>query len=361
VVFDQLDSIGKLPNAFRNRAQIHVYMGEAAKGMGDLELAEQHFAQSLKYRNQWLESTPLGNPEYADIEQNVAGSLGDLGNVYLAAGRLTAAKEYYEKSLRLREKWVAAAANSSAATQALLGSHWALARVAFQAEEWDAAFKEQTKVIEELRSLSQHSDQQSLSWNLTLALQDLGKMHLYQEQLKEADKCYGESVEKLRELVAADPENYVLKDHLAGALYGLATVQRHAQQDASASLLFAECLELRQLTLEIEPENLRRKITLALTLARNGKHTEALEIANQVLEVARKDVKAQYDLAGAYAQIADAMSRDSNVQPDAIAPQLAVARELIDSATTNGYARMSDLQRDPDLLPLRRDVVARVP
>jgi tetratricopeptide (TPR) repeat protein len=66
-VFDHLDSIGQLPSAFRNRAQIHMYMGEAAKGMGNLELAERHFKESLKFRTQWLESTPVDGKEYNDI------------------------------------------------------------------------------------------------------------------------------------------------------------------------------------------------------------------------------------------------------------------------------------------------------
>lgn len=352
-VFDHLEKTDQLPNAFHNKSQIRMYLADAAGKLGDLKVADENLRDALKIRQEWLASKP-GDLEL-DIEQNIAATMGRLGDVAMAAGRLDDARGWYQKSLEIREKYAAVHGNDLAARHEVVGSRWNLARVAFQAEQWEPAIREQGEVIQVLRELAGlDADRLSVPWNLAKALQDLGMMHLYQDELPLAETSYAEAVAKLRELLATDPENYSLKEDLAAAIYGLATVRLHAQQSEQAATLYAESVELRQGAAEVDPENTRRQIQLALSLARVGKVADAQKIADPLRESVTSDARAQYDLAGVYAQMAAATARVSDADPEAVKQSLRRAEELVEAAKQGGYARLSDLQRDPDLLPLRR-------
>lgn len=352
-VFDHLEKTDQLPNAYHNKSQIRMYLADAARKLGDLKAADEHLREALRVRMEWLASKP-GDQEL-DIEQNIAATMGRLGDVAMAAGRLDDARSWYQKSLEIRERYAVAHGNDLGARQEIVGSRWSLARVAFQAEQWEPAVQTQDEVVKILRELAAlNADRLSVPWNLAKALQDLGMMHLYQDDLALAETNYAEAVAKLRELASADPENYSLKEDLAAAIYGLATVRLHAERSEEAAGLYAESLELRQAAADVDPENTRRQIQLALSLARVGKTADAEKIADPLREAESSDARTQYDLAGVYAQIAAATARVSDADPEQVKRYLQRAEELVKAAKAGGYARLSDLERDPDLLPLRR-------
>ncbi len=350
-VFARIEKSGTLNEPLRNKAQLRVYLGKAAMASGRSDEAIGYFKEALEIRWLWLASKP--NDIY--VEQNVAGSLGDLGVAHLTAGRLTEARDWFAQSLQLREKWAQQKPDSLPAKNDLIGALWAMVRVDFQSGQYDSAIERMAPLIDRLKDIQQqNADSQSGHWNLAKGFDTLAMMQLYVDRLDESRAYYIKELEILSKLVREDEENYLLKTDLAQALYGLATVELHSRNVKKSDELYAESLALRRAVAEFDHDNIRRKIALALGLARAKQIDEAKKLANELNDQKDLDAAGKYDLAGVFAQLGEAQSASPNPDKQAVASAIEHARKLIEAAKAAGYARVADLERDPDFRPLRK-------
>ena len=119
----------------------------------------------------------------------------------------------------------------------------------------------------------------------------LGKLYLYQNEYKKAEKSYRRALELLRGLAEKDPEAY--SADLAGTCHGLAGLLIGASRFAEAESMNREGLKIRRALAETDPEKHSRDLAASCVRHANilmelNRFSEAEVLMREAMELLRK-------------------------------------------------------------------------
>ncbi len=342
-ILEELKVAGTLKGARHNMSTIYDLLAQASRKAGKFDAAENYWKLALDERRAWL----VESNNNADVLQNVAATLGDLAVLSREQGKLPAARAYLEENLTYRNEYVKQKPGMLDPQVQLMGTQRELALLRFAEGDAEQGRNEMRKVVAEFDAFAnRNQDSQAANWNALIFKADLAGQLLYAREHDEALQLYTEVSEKQQKMVDEDPEKLQFREGLAVTLYGLATTLHRKGKDAESQSVYARALAELERVLENDPENLPRLITAALYNARVRNYDAARKIIEPYMS-AELDAGIVFVVACVYAQLSNSKSESHADVPTAI--------KLLDRAIANGFNRPIDLQRDPDLDPLREE------
>jgi tetratricopeptide (TPR) repeat protein len=280
-----------------------------------------------------------------------------LGNASLPLGEKEAAREYYHKSLELRQ--ALAADPGSARPQIDLATSLIRLGDVSEPEAAQKYYQEASKIRKKLVD-AEPRPRSELVRELWVAYNRLGDVSLRLSDPKAARQHYSEGGKLALALVNAAPTSFQFKLDLASSLEKMGTVCRQLGQDEAARKYYDQALSLLRPLAAKDPQNLLVQEGLALALARAGRHTEAAAQAEQLAQLAPEMAANLYNVACCYARCVDGVAQDK--QDTALSlEELALQRRYVSlavgalqKAVDLGFGDASLLETDPDLESIRR-------
>ncbi len=353
----ELQEKNQLPGARHNLSTAYELLGVAARELGELSAAEEYFLKSLDQRRQWVEEA--NKDPY--VQQNLASILGKLGMLAQDQGKLEMANTYFTESSQLRKSFLDIHPNVPEAEMEMLGSRWSLATLGFQQAATESSIREMMDLVGVIRSRAeQNPNDVILQQNSVLIAKDLAVMLLFTKRPIEALEYLDPAIDRMVAIKSNVGESLRYQDRLADCYYlhGLAKDAEERSQEAAVS--YQKCLELRKELLEIEPDNLAYLAATTLVAAR----LDQLSLVDQSLrslKLVDSDAGVKFVFASSYAQVAESLAR-SPLPTFHLSSQEArnMSITLLKEATEQGFYRAADLRLAPDLEPIRAEAVSLV-
>lgn len=328
------------PKAIHRYCIMRFQMGGVLLEMGKRDAALQYYAESQDLIRESLKA----NPENTVLNNILAISLDNLGDVYRLAGEWEKALQYYRDSLELRRKFVEMNPENlewlhdlSASMQfvgdtlfevgdrenALLHYHEGLSLreklletdpencvwmgdVAVSLNSVGDALVKEKKYQEALdfyrRSLGLMKklsgiDPSNPHWQyeLSIGLDNIGDMLSAIGKQQEALQNYLESRKIRQNLVTTDAENTMWQNSLAASYQFIGNAYRKAGQMEEALHYYKQCMGLNRTFIASDPENTKHLTGFTIALSSIGqvllfkeKKEEALAVFNESLDIIRR-------------------------------------------------------------------------
>jgi tetratricopeptide (TPR) repeat protein len=166
---------------------------------GDLKAAREYFEKSLQLR----ERLARQDPDSAQARRDLSVSYNQLGEVSMQLGDLKAAREYLGKDLKLAEQLARQDPDNAQARRDLWISYTKLGRVSMQLGDLKAAreyFENDLKLAEQLAR--QDPDNAQAALDLVISFYEQGQVHRAAKQYPEAGAWLRKAVDQLLRLEA---------------------------------------------------------------------------------------------------------------------------------------------------------------
>jgi tetratricopeptide (TPR) repeat protein len=232
----------------------------------------------------------------------LAKSYQAIGEVYWRLRDVAGARDYYGKSLELREKLFAANPNSFRLKLELAGA-------------WGS----------------------------------LGEILLRSGDPQAAEPHCKRSLEYCQELMRDDAKNVDYQRDLSGAYYRMGKLAARLQDRPAAEGYYRECLKIREEMAAADPKNDRKQMKLIVPLARCGEHRRAAEVAERLRAGKAADTELLFEVACGYALCSEAAPDD----PELRRRYAERAVGALEEADAKGYKDVASIETDPDLDPIR--------
>jgi serine/threonine-protein kinase len=350
-VFEHL--IRENPDEDRNRSNAAICydnLGEMGREVEpDPAVLFDYYRKALELRQALV--AQIRNPAISAAERRwfLGVSFNKLGTLCLIVGDPAQADSLLHKAL---EQYQAAAAADpgndrarrlySSETYYLLGSasaHLGRPEAARDYLERSRKLREELTVAEPL----------NLNAKMFLAATDdaLGDLALEQDQLELARQHYQKAHDSFEQLCQAD-NNPELRWYRSFADYHLGTVWALLHDPAAAQQALRRCLQARQALLKDDTKNPQRKIEVMLALARLGEHKQATALAEELQAYAPHHPGMLFAVGCTYA-LCRAAAKDATMQER----YTEKAIKALEQGVRSGYRAVRELERAPDLEPLR--------
>ncbi len=369
----------------RARMGAHLKAGDLAYAAGEPERAAKHYRQT----HALAKALHDAQPESDLAAGNYALALTRMARVAVIGKDPKQARHYVLQALDLQRKLVDSPKSrelppdetrlSLAGTHEMLGQHqraYELRREALQRKATDRAREALSescirlanasadlsrkraffKECIELRSalLVRSPETPRYQRLLADALATLGDLELFAGDASEAGKLYDRHLALFRKL--AGPDDVLAAQRLLGQAYYRRATAALRRGDVTASAHdYAECLRQWELFARERPGVASAENALMLARARCGQHEKAAERAAVLQRTAGKNVRVLFQAACGYALCSAAAGQETAPGKEYRAKALGVLREMIAA----GYRDRAELERDPDLDPIRDDAAFR--
>jgi tetratricopeptide (TPR) repeat protein/predicted Ser/Thr protein kinase len=354
-ILEHLAGRNSLPNMHHNLSYSQLNLGDAALRGGNLQLAKTCFLEAVETRRAWA----LAEPDNTMVPQNTAAALGKLGNACLALGQLPEARTALEESLALREQWEQREPENLEARQEAAGARNAMGRISLSLGRLDDAEQFSKAALDTIVGLLERQpNSRPHHWNTALFSSQLGAIQLMAAKPADAVVRYQRALDILDELSRQDPQNALLRRHLAEAQYGIASSYAELGNPA-ANEHYQAALQLRKRLAEDDPNSAEEQTGLMLSLASCGQHAEASQIAQQLRSSHASDGYVLYKTAAGLALCASAVAQQLAAgDPASGLAQLqehyaAQAVETLQASIASGFQITAEAAIDPDLKSLR--------
>jgi tetratricopeptide (TPR) repeat protein len=342
-----------------------VNLGAARRQVGSSALALRELTRAAEI----FESVLANDPDNTVCQESLAKGLSNLAVVQVEAGRTDDAQRSYVRSAAVLERLVAENPRVTDYRRDLAivhtnagGLHYACARLPEAQRSWDRA----AKVL--LALVADHPDVATFRNDLGRLQNNLGALAFSRNQPDAAMASWEQAVALHTRLVAEHPNIIEWQQELASSLNNLAIVQRDVGKTELAAQSWNRALELRARLVAEHPASRQDQRGLAEVLGalgglqrRQGRFDEASRLLQRAWETgeALRDptptelhtlafIEAQRAaLAGeGRAQLTPAERTEQRIRAHRAVVTL---RRAVDA----GFRDLGQLQRDPDLDPLR--------
>jgi tetratricopeptide (TPR) repeat protein len=235
-----------------------------------------------------------------------------LGKVSVRLRQVEAAREYYDRALKLRQELFEADKLSVKAKQDMAVTFWAIGDLELQLG------------------------------NARSALENYQAAHKFRDALYQEDRDSSE-----------------MQWDLSGSLYRLGNACLALGQTSDAEDNYQDCMRFREQVAEKDPSNTLKQIDLMLSRARCGQHEEASRIAAELLDRSYPNPGTLFSIACGYSLCVSAVGwgkASDSLTPDEQTLQQRYTERAIENlqqAIARGYKDLMAIETDPDLVPLR--------
>ncbi len=326
---------------------------------GDATTARDYYRKSLALR-QGL-AARIQTPEIPASRRGIALSasyikLADLG---LTVGDPIEAREFAAKALQETDKLLATDPQVAAASQFRSMAIYLLGKIsAHLTNELSASRKYfQESIDMRQKAVDADSNNTDSRRELGAVYDSLGDLELEQHNAAEALKAYQRAFEQYEWLNQKDANSAYDQWYLGHSYYRQGRAKLELSDAEGATQDFSQSLELRETLAKNDPKSVQMKAELMLAQARCGLSAQAAEAAENVRNLAPKNPGVLYTAACGFSLCLPAIAADK--EPQSPANQalrdrcVQSAVDALEQAIGLGYRDVEALRLDPDLAPIR--------
>jgi serine/threonine-protein kinase len=346
-------SAEKTPLVDQYMAEAHSRMGRIFLRLGDMKEARTQFEQFHKV------AAALANTLKNDeARQRLSTAHALLGDVNLLLGSKAAARKHYKESLELRQSLADADPGDQRKKVDLAAAYTRMGNVNAPAEAltyYDKALKLRLELA------GPQPWKVAATRDVMVTCNKLTSAYLMLKQPASAQKYAIDSLKLADGLVRAAPKINSFKQDLASSYEQLGKVFLGVNDDVKARQCFVKALELVEPLAAKDPKDLPLQVSLALVLARNGKHVEAAAQAKVLAKLAPGNANNQYNIACCYSLCAAAVAADNKNGPGQPNPSESQKQYVeaglgaLKQAIALGFNDRELLDNDPDLAAIRTE------
>jgi serine/threonine-protein kinase len=325
---------------------------------GDAAAARDYYERSLRLREALAANvrTPAIPPAQRHLALVV--SYIKLANFTMNLGDPGPARSYAAKALQESQALASMGLDPAAAERFVAMSCYIAGRLDAHLRAVDAGREQLRRAIDLRRQAVKHDPASAAARrDLGAALDAIGDLEVEQGNVAQALEHYRQAHEMYEALCKREPDNMEDQWYLAYSYYRLDTARRLAGDAAGAARDAAECLKLREAMARKDPNNMQRRTELMLARARCGRHEAAAQDAAQLARQGARNAGVLFTVAYGYARCIPAVASGKGPLS---AAQRTLQRRYEDAAITTlrqairlGYRDREALRLEPDLAPLR--------
>jgi eukaryotic-like serine/threonine-protein kinase len=242
-----------------SQAVAYQKLGDLYRVIGQTPAARQYYDRSLRIAGELLG----GDPDNLAIQAIIYQAHMGLGLADIRSNRFDDAKHGLHRAVAMAESIAAARPADRSARRDLIEAYFQLGRSVQFAHEYDDAEPWYRK----MHDLSQHWVDEDPHENqardlLASALRKLADLRKFAEDFPEARRAYTRAIEIGRELVEEEPANEAFRSHLATALDDLGVVAKRQHRPGEARDLFCQAEAIFARLLAEDPDNFDWRIQL---------------------------------------------------------------------------------------------------
>jgi serine/threonine-protein kinase len=330
---------------------------------GDPAAARNFLEKSMRLREKLLASPRSAGPPQAVRRDALVVSYDKLANLSDLIGDMTEAKNYALKALEPSQAILAANPGDFHAKQTLTNAYYYLGKVSAHRGDVAAGRKYFQKCLEMWQAFckaepTNGTAKMKLGWVYDVT----GDLEAEYRRAKEALEFYLKGHDIHQAMYKKEPQNAELQWYLAYSNYRLATARRMGGDLAGAQKDDRESLSLRELLAKTDPNNFQRIEELMISRARCGNYREAARAAADLRKRAARDASVLVSVACCYGaciravhEKADGDGARSAQAADLCRTYTALAVDSVKQAVTLGYQDAFALEHHPDLESLQSD------
>lgn len=355
-----MKGLGKIADSADKTPQVDHYMAEAHSRMGNIFLRLGNMKEARKQFEQFHKIAGALADTVKDDEarQRLSTSHGMLGDVTLLLGDVVTARNHYEESLKLRQSLVKANPEDKQKKVYLAAAYTRMGNV--HAGPKALPYYQQALDLR-LELAGPQPWSIPATRDVLVSYNKLAAAYLRLNQYAGAQKYAVESLKLADGLVRAAPKANLFKQDMANSFEQLGKVYLGTDQSTKAKQCFTQALKLIQPLAVNDPRDLSLQVSLALILARNGKHVESAKQAKLLATLAPDNANNFYNIACCYSLCVAAVNADKKngtgeLKQEELQKQYTdAALEALKKAVELGFNDRDLLQNDPDLAAIRND------
>jgi serine/threonine protein kinase len=240
-----------------SQAVAYQKLGDIYRVIGETPAARQYYDRSLRIAGDLLAGTP-GNLAIQEILYQAHMGLGVMA---IRSNRFDEAKRGLHQAVATAESIAAARPTDRSARRDLIEAYFHLGRsysFAFEYDDAEPWFRKMHDLSQRWVNEDPHENQ---AWDLMAsALRKLGDLRKRTDVLPEARRAYTRAIEIGREVVEKEPANEAFRAHLATALDDLGVVANRQHRPGEARDLFRQAEAIFARLLTEDPDNVDWRI-----------------------------------------------------------------------------------------------------
>jgi serine/threonine protein kinase len=247
-------------------------MGDVLLQMGELQRADEAYAESLAISEQRLKT----RPDVISCRQDAGYGFEKVGDILAARGSLDEAHIRYVRSHDLYLQNASAEPQKPLHRRDVLVAISKIGNIQRRQGKLDDAAATFQACIETCKVLEQIPDSGAERRDRGVNLNKLGSVLTEQSKLNEAKTAFEEGLAIARECVRLEPQSTLARRDLATSLTYLGDVQRKSAEMQEARTLLEECLAIRQVLALEDQSSQVAQVELASVLTDLGElhHTD---------------------------------------------------------------------------------------
>jgi serine/threonine protein kinase len=254
-------------------------MGDVLLQMGELQQADDAFAESLSISEQRLKA----RPDEISRRQDAGYGYEKVGDILAARGSLDEAHKRYVRSHDLYLQNAVAEPRKPLHRRDVLVAISKIGNIQRRQGKLDEAAATFQACVETCKVLEQIPDSGAQRRDRSINLNKLGSVLTEQSKLKEATAAFEEGLAIARECVRLEPQGTLARRDLATSLRYLGDVQQKSADIQAARKSWEECLAIRRVLAMEDPSSQVAQVELASILTNLGE----LDHAEQQNDAAR--------------------------------------------------------------------------
>ncbi|WP_224240306.1 tetratricopeptide repeat protein [Hyalangium gracile] len=274
-----------------------------------------------------------------------------LGDLYLRRGSLRSAREVFEQALGCARQ-LAEREPDKAQWQADISGSLTRRGDVFSAQgHWTEAHKSYEQALEICRQLTER-EPDNLAWmrGIAASLEKLGTVQKAQGGLKKARRSFEQALKLRQQLEKARPDNIEWRRDVSVSLSKLGAVLSSLGVLVKARRVFQQALKIRQRLLDGEPTHAGRQLDVAVALERSGtvmsaqgNPQEAREAFQRALEIRQGLVAQEMRAVRWWHREVTVTLRDLGIRVETVRPfealdlELETARRLLEREPSNAW------------------------
>jgi serine/threonine-protein kinase len=330
----------------------------SAQLRGDAAAARDYYERSLRLREGLAAN--VRTPEIPPGQRRLALTVSyiKLANLTLELGDPGAARAYAQKALQESEGLTAAGLAEPTARQFQAMSCYMLGQAEAHLGSVEEARQQlQRALVLRRRAVQEEPTSAAAKRELGAALDAQGDLEAEQGHAAAALEAYRQANEVYVALCKKEKDNLEDLWYLGHSHYRLAAAYQLAGDTEAAAREGAEALKVREVLVAKDPKNVQFRTELMLARARCGQHAEAARAAAELRREAGKHAGVLFSIARAYALCAAAVgSRKGSASASGSALERQYGEAALDTlrqALGHGYKDREALRRNPDLSAVR--------
>jgi serine/threonine-protein kinase len=328
---------------------------------GDAAVARDYYEKSMRLRERLLAKPQKDGPDVVKRQMALGVSYDKLASLNNHLGNLGQSRQFALKELEVSRAILANNPTDPLATEQLCDAYCVLGQVSAHLGDPHGSNESFARCLEAWqKSREADATNATAKRKIGTVYEAMGDCEAESGKGQEALQHYLQANQIYRSMHNKEPKNAELQWLLAYSHFRLATARRLCGDRPGAENDDRESLRLREILAKTDPNNLQRIEELMISQARCGNYQQARAAADAVRRRAPRDPSALLSAAYCYAACIETVRAKAHASEMAAPTAEALCRDLmaaavncVDQAISHGYKDGFSLKHSPDLAALQ--------